>query len=223
MHIGYWRPVGPMIISSLTLHRDLAEVECSKLRDEVFRDCHAQVAAPRHPQVAPELAYTDCLRDLCSCRESLPSCLCPVLAAYSDSCLRRGVTPRWRNVIRECGGWRWVTILLLGVHCPAGQEYQVCADPCTRSCRTISLQPTCARYRRTSSTTCSPASAPRAAPVRPASPWTMKVGVPGPCDLVARELCGAGHLSLLHWGDPLSSCHHPVQARHQGGECHPSW
>ena len=103
-------------------------------------------------QVDPEQAYLACVRDLCSCHQSPAQCLCPVLAAYSDSCVSRGGRPLWREAFRECGECllvqtHWyhhcLTFSGQGVHCPAGQEYSVCGDSCSYSCHSKALNKNC--------------------------------------------------------------------------------
>ena len=92
------------------------------------------------------------MRDLCSCHQSSAQCLCPVLAAYSDSCVSRGGRPLWREAFRECGECPLVPTCLYhhyltscgpGVHCPAGQEYSVCGDSCSYSCHSKALTNNC--------------------------------------------------------------------------------
>lgn len=80
----------------------------------------------------PQIFYMDCLYDMCSCASTPTQCLCPILASYAKECASTGVVLEWRSEVRECG-----------VSCPAGQTYQSCGDPCTRSCSSISGSPKC--------------------------------------------------------------------------------
>lgn len=56
-----------------------------------------------HLEVDPEPYYRDCLYDMCSCETKLDGCLCPILAAYSKECARKGIIIDWRAEVRECG------------------------------------------------------------------------------------------------------------------------
>ena len=105
-------------------YRREAEQRCAVLRSHTFSSCHSQVS--------PERAYQNCLFDVCSCENSYPNCLCPILASYGDLCVERGVPVPWRLEVRECG-----------LHCPAGQEYRQCADSCAYSCSSISSATNC--------------------------------------------------------------------------------
>ncbi len=55
-----------------------AETACHRLLGPPFSACHVHVE--------PGLVYNSCLDDVCACRGSLSSCLCPILAAYADRC-----------------------------------------------------------------------------------------------------------------------------------------
>ncbi|KAF7263559.1 hypothetical protein GWI33_001874, partial [Rhynchophorus ferrugineus] len=111
----------------VNLHKkSTAEKHCSKLKSDLFKDCHWQVD--------PEQYYQDCLYDMCSCEYKVSKCLCPTISAYALECSRQGVNVDWRNDIRECG-----------VHCPGGQKYQTCGNSCTRTCQDIALRPECKR------------------------------------------------------------------------------
>ncbi|XP_030749920.1 hemocytin [Sitophilus oryzae] len=111
----------------VNLHKKVAaEKHCSKLRSDLFKDCHWYVD--------PEQFYQDCMYDMCSCEFKISKCLCPTLSAYALECSSKGVKIDWRNEVRECG-----------IHCPGGQKYQVCGNACTRTCNEISLRPDCKR------------------------------------------------------------------------------
>ncbi|XP_017781781.1 PREDICTED: hemocytin [Nicrophorus vespilloides] len=101
-----------------------AEGYCKHLKSDVFAGCHWYVD--------PEPFYQDCLYDMCSCEGKASRCLCPMLAAYAEECAAKGVKLGWRSEVRECG-----------VTCPAGQTYQVCGNPCTRTCNDVTDRPDC--------------------------------------------------------------------------------
>jgi hypothetical protein len=59
--------------------REAAKEACDPLlKAAPFAACHGHVG--------PGPAYESCLAAVCACREAVPSCLCPVLAAYGDRC-----------------------------------------------------------------------------------------------------------------------------------------
>ncbi|XP_044578140.1 hemocytin isoform X1 [Cotesia glomerata] len=101
-----------------------AEKHCSKLLSDLFSSCHWHVD--------PNLFYEDCKYDMCACEAEIERCLCPTLSAYAKECAVAGVKLLWRTEIEECQ-----------LHCPAGQEYQICGNSCTRSCSDISFDQDC--------------------------------------------------------------------------------
>ncbi|XP_063975011.1 hemocytin [Diachasmimorpha longicaudata] len=101
-----------------------AETHCSKLWGDLFASCHWYVD--------PDIFYKDCKYDMCACEDSISHCLCPTLSAYAKECAANGVKILWRTEIEECQ-----------LHCPAGQEYQICGNSCTRSCSDISFNEDC--------------------------------------------------------------------------------
>nr|CAH7739498.1 unnamed protein product [Callosobruchus chinensis] len=82
--------------------------------------------------VDPNQFYQDCLYDVCSCELKISKCMCPIISSYATECSRKGVKIDWRKDVRECG-----------IHCPGGQQYQVCGNSCTRTCFDISVDPDC--------------------------------------------------------------------------------
>ncbi|EFA10333.2 hemocytin [Tribolium castaneum] len=110
--------------SSNIHNQPTAEKHCQRLKSELFAPCHWIVD--------PEPYYQDCLYDMCSCEFKISKCLCPTVAAYAEECSRQGVKISWRDSVRECG-----------VHCPAGQKYQVCGNSCTRTCFDVATRPDC--------------------------------------------------------------------------------
>lgn len=102
----------------------IAKKHCSKLWSEIFTSCHWHVD--------PQTFYDDCRYDMCACEFDIERCLCPSLAAYAKECAAAGVKILWRPEIEECQ-----------LHCPAGQEYQICGNSCTRSCSDISFNENC--------------------------------------------------------------------------------
>ncbi|XP_071530009.1 uncharacterized protein [Panulirus ornatus] len=107
-------------------NKAVAEKYCAKLKSNLFAQCHLEVD--------PEPFYRDCLYDMCSCETKMDGCLCPVLAAYSKECARKGIIVDWRAEVRECG-----------VHCTGGQKYQVCGNSCSHSCLDLATNPDCSR------------------------------------------------------------------------------
>ncbi|KAF4529039.1 hypothetical protein B566_EDAN015867 [Ephemera danica] len=82
--------------------------------------------------IDPEAMYETCLLQLCNCH-TVPDCVCPIYSVYASQCAALNITINWRRHIKMCA-----------IECPAGQEYQVCHDPCMRSCRDIQ-QTSCER------------------------------------------------------------------------------
>ncbi|XP_063867870.1 uncharacterized protein LOC135104399 [Scylla paramamosain] len=107
-------------------NKAVAEKFCAKIKSSLFAKCHLEVD--------PEPYYRDCLYDMCSCETKLDGCLCPILAAYSKECARKGITIDWRAEVRECG-----------VHCTGGQKYQVCGNSCARTCLDLATNVDCQR------------------------------------------------------------------------------
>ncbi|KAK8718898.1 hypothetical protein OTU49_014379, partial [Cherax quadricarinatus] len=105
-------------------NKAVAEKFCTKVKSNLFASCHLEVD--------PDPFYRDCLYDMCSCETKLDGCLCPVLAAYSKECARKGVLIDWRAEVRECG-----------VHCTGGQKYQVCGNRCSHTCLDLATNPDC--------------------------------------------------------------------------------
>ncbi|XP_044006095.1 hemocytin [Aphidius gifuensis] len=97
-----------------------AEKYCSIIWSNVFSSCHWHVD--------PEEFYKNCKYDMCSCEGNIEKCLCPILSSYAKECAEVGVKIIWRTEVSECQ-----------LHCPAGQEYQICGNSCTRSCNDISF------------------------------------------------------------------------------------
>ncbi|GLH02043.1 Hemocytin [Gryllus bimaculatus] len=104
--------------------KESANKYCNRIREPLFERCHWVVD--------PEPFIHNCLYDMCSCEQKVSQCFCPIIAAYAKECTRKGVHIDWRGSVRECG-----------IHCPRGQEYQICGSTCTRSCGTISQNPHC--------------------------------------------------------------------------------
>ncbi|KAK7109139.1 mucin-5B-like [Littorina saxatilis] len=97
---------------------------CNQLKNAVFSACH---------DVEPIDSYLeDCMYDMCACSENMKDCLCPTLGIYADTCAAKGVKLSWRQQISECM-----------IQCPGGQEYQVCGNPCERTCHNIAEQGEC--------------------------------------------------------------------------------
>lgn len=71
-----------------------AEEVCSKLKSEIFEDCHWFVD--------PESFYEDCLYDMCACKGDVSSCGCPILSGYVAECARQGYVLNWRHKVKEC-------------------------------------------------------------------------------------------------------------------------
>ncbi|CAL4060988.1 unnamed protein product, partial [Meganyctiphanes norvegica] len=107
-------------------NKGVAEKLCAKIKSKTFAGCHLEVD--------PDIYYRDCLYDVCSCESKLESCLCPILAAYSKECTRKGILVDWRAEIRECG-----------IHCMGGQKYQVCGNSCQHTCLDIAENTECRR------------------------------------------------------------------------------
>ncbi|KAF4532963.1 hypothetical protein B566_EDAN000651, partial [Ephemera danica] len=97
---------------------------CTHLTSKLFADCNAVID--------PEAMYETCLLQLCHCH-TVPDCVCPIYSVYASQCAALNITINWRRHIKMCA-----------IECPAGQEYQVCHDPCTRSCRDLQ-QTSCER------------------------------------------------------------------------------
>lgn len=92
-----------------------AEQICSKLKSEIFEDCHWFVD--------PDQFYEDCLYDVCACKGDVNACSCPIFASYASECARQGYILNWRPKVKECE-----------VKCPPGQLYEQCGEACSRSC-----------------------------------------------------------------------------------------
>ncbi|KAK7066927.1 Mucin-5B [Halocaridina rubra] len=107
-------------------NKAVAEKYCAKLKSSLFASCHLEVDV--------EPYHRDCLYDMCSCEAKLDGCLCPILAAYSKECARKGIIVDWRAEVRECG-----------IHCTGGQKYQVCGNICTHTCLDLAMNPNCKR------------------------------------------------------------------------------
>lgn len=101
-----------------------SEKYCAQLRGDVFYSCNWYVD--------PEPFYDDCMYDMCACAGDIKQCLSPTFAAYARQCAISGVKILWREKIE---GFQ--------LHCPQGQEYQVCGSSCARSCKDISFNPNC--------------------------------------------------------------------------------
>nr|XP_022910496.1 von Willebrand factor-like [Onthophagus taurus] len=97
-----------------------AEANCAILKTSLFEGCSDDV----------DSAYEECIYDGCLCTEI--SCLCDFYAQQGEMCAAKGILIDWRQEISECA-----------IQCPAGQQYQICGDSCTRSCNDISANPTC--------------------------------------------------------------------------------
>nr|XP_045582100.1 uncharacterized protein LOC123745535 [Procambarus clarkii] len=107
-------------------NKAVAEKFCAKLKSNLFGACHLEVD--------PDPYYRDCLYDMCSCETKMDGCLCPVLAAYSKECARKGVLVDWRAEVRQCG-----------IHCTGGQKYQVCGNSCSHTCLDLATNSDCTR------------------------------------------------------------------------------
>ncbi|KAA0190908.1 hypothetical protein HAZT_HAZT005302, partial [Hyalella azteca] len=142
-------------------NKDAAVKYCAKIKSNIFAG-QSLIFDDCHLHVDPEPYHSDCLYDLCSCEQDLSDCLCPILAAYSVECARKGVLLDWRGHVRQCGEWvvsggewvvsggEWVVsggewVVSGGVHCTGGQQYQVCGDSCTHSCYDLATNPGCKR------------------------------------------------------------------------------
>ncbi|KAH8270632.1 hypothetical protein KR018_012544 [Drosophila ironensis] len=104
----------------------LAETHCEWILQDIFQDCHFMVE--------PEQFYEDCLYDTCACKDDLPKCFCPIVAAYGTECMRQGVKTGWRMAVKECA-----------VKCPLGQVYDECGDGCALTCDDLPSKGTCNR------------------------------------------------------------------------------
>uniref|UniRef100_A0A1W7RAG6 Hemocytin n=1 Tax=Hadrurus spadix TaxID=141984 RepID=A0A1W7RAG6_9SCOR len=102
-------------------NEDDAHRLCSVLKSEIFKDCHHE------EDLTP--FYKDCLSDMCKCTEEAKNCLCPVLANYAAACMKHGVTLNWRQQVNKCE-----------IECDGGQIYQECSNPCTYSCKSLSVE-----------------------------------------------------------------------------------
>merc|ERR1712142_62773 len=90
-----------------------------------------------HKEVSPDAYYKDCIFDMCSCGEDVEKCLCPNIGDYATICELRGIAlpKNWRN-----------SELLNGhcqIKCPAGMEFQECADVCKHSCADLGNNKVC--------------------------------------------------------------------------------
>nr|XP_022914475.1 IgGFc-binding protein-like [Onthophagus taurus] len=101
-----------------------AEESCAALKSDLFKGCLDDVNS----------VYDDCLYDACQCTDEQKTCVCEFYSIQSDECAAKGINVDWRNKIAQCA-----------LQCPAGQTYQVCANPCTRTCEDVSTSLTCRR------------------------------------------------------------------------------
>ncbi|XP_034624665.1 mucin-2 [Trachemys scripta elegans] len=83
--------VNEILPCNLKPHRkSWAEKECSIIRSEVFKDCHAKVD--------PAPFYENCVHDACSCDSGGDcECFCSAVAAYAHECNKTGVCVFWRT------------------------------------------------------------------------------------------------------------------------------
>ncbi|KAK7483904.1 hypothetical protein BaRGS_00024788, partial [Batillaria attramentaria] len=106
---------GPSPCDSNAQRLQQAEHLCQKLKSDIFKSCHGV------EDVQPY--YHNCLYDICACEANLQDCLCPSLGQYADTCASLGVKVNWRLNVSQCA-----------LTCPEGERYQVCGNPCERTC-----------------------------------------------------------------------------------------
>ncbi|KAF4518672.1 hypothetical protein B566_EDAN002706 [Ephemera danica] len=99
-----------------------AEEYCSSIKKGEFKKCHSHLK--------PDAFYESCRFDVCVLENS--TSVCPHFASYDYECRKKNVVLDWIHDVEQCS-----------VTCPAGQEYKLCGNLCTRSCRDISFNTEC--------------------------------------------------------------------------------
>uniref|UniRef100_A0A674J3N1 Mucin 2, oligomeric mucus/gel-forming n=1 Tax=Terrapene triunguis TaxID=2587831 RepID=A0A674J3N1_9SAUR len=116
--------VDEILPCNLKPHRkSWAEKECSIIRSEVFKDCHAKVD--------PAPFYENCVHDACSCDSGGDcECFCSAVAAYAHECNKTGVCVFWR------------TPDICPIFCDYYNHYNECKwhyEPCGRQIKTCRI------------------------------------------------------------------------------------
>ena len=107
------------------MNRDKAEQLCSKIKSNVFSECHWIVD--------PEVYYENCLYDVCACPSGdFDACACQIMSSYASECARQGAVVEWRTKIPSCA-----------IKCPPGQIYEQCGNSCTLTTHDIQSEDEC--------------------------------------------------------------------------------
>ncbi|KAF4518673.1 hypothetical protein B566_EDAN002707 [Ephemera danica] len=96
---------------------------CSILNGTLFQPCHGLIEFKPY--------YEVCAIEMCNSKSNM-SYGCASILDYALACASKGVSIPINNLPSTCVST-----------CPPGQEYQICGDSCSRSCRDISSNPNC--------------------------------------------------------------------------------
>ncbi|KAF4518670.1 hypothetical protein B566_EDAN002704 [Ephemera danica] len=100
---------------------------CSKIYDSDFSECNDLMGVNTTRDY-----YIACVIEACACESN--SCPCAVFSEYANQCSNDFSVnmTSWIHGVPECVP-----------QCPAGQTYQFCRSSCSRSCKSLAINPKC--------------------------------------------------------------------------------